>query len=191
MADSENQSFAALRRFSVGALIVLALGTGLAWWAGLNLRSLAPPPKTENPVSSQDPAIYGLGADGQLVPQKINLPPGLTPEAALQNRLVALLNPPPGFASAVPPQTKLLGARLTSQGIEVNLSPEFTSGGGSASQIARLGQILYTATQNDPSAPLWLQVGGQPLETLGGEGLMVDQPLTRQRFAENFELTAP
>jgi spore germination protein GerM len=191
MADSENQSFGALRRFSVGALIVLALGTGLTWWAGFNLRSLAPPSKTQQSVSAQDPAIYGLGADGQLVPQKINLPAGLTPEAALQNRLVALLNPPPGFASAVPTQTKLLGARLTPQGIEVNLSPEFTGGGGSSSQIARLGQILYTATQSDPDAALWLQVAGQPLDALGGEGLMVDQPLTRRSFAETFELTAP
>ena len=52
----------------------------------------------------------------------------------------------------------------------------------------RVAQVLYTATTLDPAAKVWIAVEGKPLEVLGGEGLMLDQPMTRENFKKNFAL---
>ncbi|MEW5861695.1 MAG: spore germination protein, partial [Cyanobacteriota bacterium] len=59
---------------------------------------------------------------------------------------------------------------------------------GSASMTGRVAQILYTATSINPNTNVWIDVEGKRLEVLGGEGLVIDQPLTRQNFEKNFDL---
>lgn len=104
-------------------------------------------------------------------------------EAGL-NRL--LESPPENQYSEIPPGTKLLSVKSSPNEVYIDLSSEFTSGGGSLSMIGRLGQVIYTATSLNPEAKVWISVNNKPLEVLGGEGLEIPQPTTRQQFEQEF-----
>ncbi len=101
--------------------------------------------------------------------------------AAAFNHLLA--EPESGqLYSEIPPGTQLLSLTTEPEAVYIDLSTEFTRGGGSASMVGRLGQIIYTATSLNSQAQVWISVAGQPLEVLGGEGLEILQPTTRQTF---------
>lgn len=111
------------------------------------------------------------------------------PEAIVRSTIEQLLNSSPidtNLSSAIPPNTRLLGLTVSPEGVRVNLSAEFTSGGGTAAMTGRLGQIVYTATTLTPGASVWISVEGQPLTVLGGEGIEVSQPMTRAAFDRQF-----
>jgi hypothetical protein len=94
--------------------------------------------------------------------------------------------------SSIPANTKLLSLKVKSNNdVYVNLSKEFMAGGGSASMIDRLHQVVYTATSLNPNGRVFISVEGQPLDEehpLAGEGLMVRYPISRQQLAEDFAI---
>jgi spore germination protein GerM len=96
-------------------------------------------------------------------------------------------NPPESnLYNAIPANTKLLSVTTKNKEIRVNLSKEFTKGGGSASIQGRIIQVLYTATSLEADAKVYLSVEGKSLKYIGGEGLEVPQPMTRKDFALEF-----
>jgi len=130
-------------------------------------------------------------ADGRLVltPQSISLPADASATAKLEAAFDTLLQGAESEGegvSTIPAGTTLRQLSVEGDGIHVDLSAEFQQGGGSFSMRGRLGQIIYTATGLDPDAPVWISVQGEPLTLLGGEGLEVEQPMTRESYQTAF-----
>ena len=141
------------------------------------------------------PQIYQL----EIVDNRIRLIPksiqttATSPQIALEQAINKLFAPSPivGFTTTIPQGTQLLNLQVNDEGVFLNLSDEFTKGGGSSSMIYRVGQVIYTATSIDSQAPVFLSIEGKPLDEnypLGGEGLLLDYPLTREQFNQNFLL---
>lgn len=167
----------------------------------------APPvPDTSKPVQPSQPSqdvkspakkvaqVYWLkdtGRNIELAPGQVtvNTPadkPGVVLERAFNDLLAGPTNS--NVTTTIPEKTKLRSVAVRNDGIHIDLSQEFTTGGGSASMTGRVAQVLYTATSLEPDAKVWISIEGQALETLGGEGLVLDQPITRKSFEQDFTL---
>lgn len=202
-------------RWSLGliATAIVVAGGGTGWWAWHHLAST--PSDTTTQIDSSDPntndgdnganpavapivttavQVYLLDVNDinfALVPVTLEVETADEPAAILDAAFVQLLDqslPETSAFSEIPDGTTLLDLEVENNGIHVDLSGEFEQGGGSASMIGRLNQVIYTATSLDPTEPVWLSVDGEPLELLGGEGLEISQPMTRTELDKNFPL---
>jgi spore germination protein GerM len=204
------------------SLLLLGVGGVAAWWASRTQSpplshipspvesghtnqipappvSLAPsaPPASESAIA-KPVEIYWLEARNNeihLVPVPFMRDPREPDATVLTNSLHYLLENPSqsSLTSTIPAGTRLLGLRVRPNGIYVNLSREFQQGGGSASMIHRVAQVLYTVTSLQPDANVYLSVEGRLLDEdnpLGGEGVSLPVPLTREKFVKEFSLIA-
>ena len=183
----------------VSALVV-ALGGGTA--AFLSRQALlpqstqttqGPSDQALDPASESTARVYWLqdtGTSLELAPRPVQVAANASPSVALERAFTTLLTAQPTGeqASTIPAGTQLRSLSVKEDGVHVDLSENFTQGGGGASMTGRVAQVLYTATSLDPDAPVWISVEGKPLEVLGGEGIAVAQPLTREAFQQDFRL---
>jgi spore germination protein GerM len=156
-------------------------------------------PKIPTIAQNQDTVkIWRLDDNGKktfLVPQDRPEAGASTanPEQRVQksmSNLIASAGKPDGkLTTTVPVGTKLLSSRVMADGIHVDLSKEFNQVSGATSVIGRLGQVIYTATAQNPDAPVWITIEGKKLELLGdGAGIEVRQPITRQTYNQDFPI---
>ena len=187
--------------------IIIAAGGGAAWWAksALDDRTAISKPNPAPIVEPKDPEIPEPITEEkvvkiswldptdesiELVSNTMTFTKSVKSERVLSAALETLFNSPPPkpYTTAIPEGTKLLDLTTDKEGIHLNLSREFTSGGGSASMSSRLAQVIYTATGSDVNKPVWISVEGKPLTNLGQEGIVVSQPMTQKEFDNNFTL---
>ena len=65
----------------------------------------------------------------------------------------------------------------------IDLSNNFEAGGGAESTYMRIRQIIKTANANT-SLPVYLYINGKQANVIGGEGIMIKQPLSERSFDE-------
>lgn len=88
-----------------------------------------------------------------------------------------------GFTSEIPHGTKVLSVRESSNSIMIDLSSNFESGGGTESTYCRVKQVIKTAKANT-SLPVYLFINGRQANVIGGEGIMIKQPLSERSLDE-------
>ena len=143
------------------------------------------PPTTESPTTV-DVKVYLFRGERLVIAHR--QVPG--PEV-LRGALSQLLAGPTtsetadGLLSIVPAGTELLGLNLVDGIATVDLSAEFESGGGTLSMTARIAQIVFTTTQFDNVDRVLFWLDGAPIEFLGGEGIILDEPQARMDVDRN------
>lgn len=118
--------------------------------------------------------------------------PRLVPatDPARASMLALLAGPTAGDATEVPAGTRLLGLALRDGTATVDLSAAFQRVDGDPAIPLCLAQVVETLTQFPDIQRVVLEVDGQPIATLGGDGLMVPPVLDRSTIARLLPLPA-
>ncbi len=86
------------------------------------------------------------------------------------------------FFTEIPSSTRLIEVRESPENIIINLSKEFETGGGSETMIYRLKQVAYTILEIENEKPVFLELDGEKIKYISGEGVEVPQPLEKDYF---------
>lgn len=82
-----------------------------------------------------------------------------------------------GVYTEVPSGSEVISISEQPDKVIVNLNSAFVTGGGTDSLYKRLYQLIKTAQLNS-TIPVYLYIDGQRADVVGGEGIMLSQPLT-------------
>lgn len=89
-----------------------------------------------------------------------------------------------GVYSEIPVGTNVIYIKEYPDKIIVNLSQEFEKGGGTDSLYKRLYQLIKTARHNSEGIPVYLYIEGERADVIGGDGIMLSQPLSDRSLDE-------
>ncbi len=142
-------------------------------------------PKTKQKESAE---IYFLALDsnsnGIYKPVKREIPEGN--ENKLEYAIKELIKGPniieksTGAYSEIPQTTKLLGIKESGNKVIIDFSSDFQYGGGTDSIYSRMMQLIKTAINNTKNKNIYLYLDGKQVNIIGGEGIMISQPLTEK-----------
>lgn len=82
-----------------------------------------------------------------------------------------------GVYTEVPSASDVINITEQSDKVIVNLNSAFVTGGGTESLYKRLYQLIKTVKLNS-DVPVYLYIDGQRADVVGGEGIMLSQPLS-------------
>ena len=81
-----------------------------------------------------------------------------------------------GVYSEIPSGTSVISVNEDANKVIVNLNAAFEGGGGTDSTYKRIYQLIKTVKRNT-TKPVYLYIEGQKADVIGGEGIMITQPL--------------
>lgn len=144
--------------------------------------------KIGNVSSKKNIKIFILDETGNLKPVKRECDPQIENSCfayAIKELIIApsRIEKAKGYTSEIPQGTKVLSIRESSNSIMIDLSSAFESGGGAESTYTRIKQIIKTANANT-TIPTYLYINGKQANVIGGEGIMIKQPLNERSFDE-------
>lgn len=82
-----------------------------------------------------------------------------------------------GVYTEIPVGASVINITEMSDKVVVNVNSSFVNGGGTESLYKRLYQLIKTVNLNS-KIPVYLFVDGQKADVVGGEGIMLTQPLS-------------
>lgn len=82
-----------------------------------------------------------------------------------------------GVYTEVPSSSDIINITEQPDKVIVNLNSAFVTGGGTESLYKRLYQLIKTVKLNS-TLPVYLYIDGQRADVVGGEGIMLSQPLS-------------
>lgn len=85
-----------------------------------------------------------------------------------------------GAYSEIPVKTKLLSIKQKSNKVIIDFSSDFQYGGGTDSVYSRMMQLIKTSINNTDNKKIFLYLDGKQVNFIGGEGIMISQPLTEK-----------
>lgn len=113
-------------------------------------------------------------------------------ESKLRGASLALLAGPSageralGLTSEIPAGTTLRGLAVVGGVTVLDLSRDLERGGGSSSMQGRVWQLVYTGTQFAGASRVRILIDGQSRKALGGEGLIIEEPIARPASLPRF-----
>lgn len=190
------------QKIALGALIIGTLGfVKVAYFSPVQESAQQEPAQQEQPQQPSDTEqdvpksyvnVYFIGQNAnkeevyKVVKREYDSTKG---ETKLKYSIENLLRGPSaaeqakGIYSEIPQGTRLLSLEETPNKIVVNLSGDFEQGGGTDGLYKRLYQLIKTANKNTV-LNVYLYINGKQADVIGGEGIMLNQPLNSNSLDE-------